>query len=203
MSEYASMTALPGLLLLLGLAASVALLRSREARLVQALALVPLAAFSLVWATTRAEFWWADLSVVPAAVLTAGGWARMPRGRGPLAAAVLGVTLGGAVGLAGTDGNCHAATWPRVPAAALQRCEEGQRALVVRFRDRDHDVLTRLGPWRLPAAREYVAALKHYLARLDGGQAGTSPSPWPAVPAQRRAAERRWAQAEIDRLSGP
>lgn len=49
--------------------------------------------------------------------------------------------------------------------------------------------------------------MSEYASMTDEGQAGTqaetSPSPWPAVPAERRAADRRWGQAEIDRLSGP
>jgi hypothetical protein len=203
-SEYASMMPLAGGLLLAGAAASLALFRDREARFLQRLGLVPFLVLCFVASRGGGtqEFWWADLAVVPFAILTAGVAARL-RFAPAAAALALAATLPGTLALLGTRENCFPARWPAPPPAALERCLESQRAFVARFRERDHAALTHLRAWRLPAAAFYEESLLEYDRRLARGPLGAAEvaAGWPFVPAERRDAERAWAAAERARLA--
>lgn len=156
-SEYPSMTLLPGALLLGGAGASLWCLRSAAARRLQMLGFGPFLFFLLLGAGRGpAEFWWADLAVVPFACLTAGVLARLPRSALLASCAVL-LGLPGTVRVIVADVNCHPPLLVAPPQGALARCLEDQRVLVQRFPERDHEALVRLGRWRLPAAAFYDA----------------------------------------------
>ncbi|MGH2571008.1 MAG: ArnT family glycosyltransferase, partial [bacterium] len=77
-SEYPSMTTVPGALLLAGGGLSLALLRGERARFVQALGLFPFLLFSL-FSRPSGEFFWSDFSLPPFILLSAAVLPRLRR----------------------------------------------------------------------------------------------------------------------------
>ena len=204
-SEYASMTVLPGGLLLVGAVLSLRWLRSPTARWVQSLGGLPVVFYTVLGSGRNdVEFWWANLAVVPFAVLTAGVLARARR-PGWATACVVGLTLTGVLDLVGSADNCCPSRLMAPPAAALARCQSSERSAVVRHREHDHSELSRVAGWRLPVAAYYVKQLDTYAHRLAAAQASgrdLESDGWAAVPLGRLTEERQWAQRVCRSLSG-
>lgn len=169
-SEYASMTTLPGSLLIGGAIASLFLLRDWFARLLQFLGFGTFLLFAL-FTVPRGEFWWADLSVLAFVLLTAGVLARAaqswPRFVGVMLVLVM-VPPALRVGLDRVN------SFPLdigTPAEAdAERAREGIALDLLRYRNRDHMALYRVGRWILPPSREYRQVLLKYRDHLVSGQ---------------------------------
>jgi 4-amino-4-deoxy-L-arabinose transferase-like glycosyltransferase len=204
-SEYASMTTGPGVLLLAGAVVSLWRLRTPAARALQALGFAPLCLFTVLGGGHGVEFWWADMVVVPFIALAAGVLAQLPRRRVVLFG-VLAVALPGAIALFLQRDNCYPPWASPSLTEATARCEAVQRAFIVERRERDHVALTRLGPWRLPASSFYRDQLDRYaslLSRPDVAAGGLDVEGWPKVAAASVATERAWAESERARFDRP
>jgi Dolichyl-phosphate-mannose-protein mannosyltransferase len=211
-SEYASMTVIPGAILLACAVASLFVLRSLPARFLQALGWGPFLFVSLTARNVGEFFWWADLSVCPFVLLTAGLVQWLPRARTPVALALAGVFLVHAAPVVTETRNCHPPVLPNAPSAEplagpLDPCASTQKMLIVRNRRRDHEALTRVGRWCLPARAVYREWLRDYRDFLDRVQRGAwkpkdpDEMGWPLPRNVDPPVERRWVDAELARLA--
>ncbi len=207
-SEYPSMTSLPGGLLLAGAVGSLLLLRKPAIRMWLLLGWVPFLFFSFFGG--QGEFWWADLAVVPFVLLTVASVARLSPW---LLLVVVCLSLPGAFNVTRASENCY-------PSAALSsgplmvRCHAEQRVLIGDFPARDHAALSRVGSMRLPVANYYEQRATAYLAWLSNES--TDPDAWPVanvegdrkgflrvVPPEARAAEIARVQQILQALRAP
>lgn len=157
LSEYASMTTVPGVLLLASALASLFFLKSREARFLQALGWGTFLFFSLC-ATPRGEFWWADLSLLPFVVLTGALWDRAASRRPALLALpVVLAAVPAALALVEND-NYHPLDWGAPPVEVSRNFVSVQRRLDLRYADFDYARLTSLAGLALPARTRYERA---------------------------------------------
>ena len=166
LSEFVSMTSLPGLILLAGAIASLFLLRSRQARFLQLLGWGPFVFYSL-FSVSRGEFWWADLSVAPFILLTSAVIGRLAGAAGKLTVALILLVFVWRAGvLVLAIDNYHAPDWGKIPAAVVKEYRMHQASLIVQHRDRDHVALCRYGHWQLPATAYYRRCLTLYRSVL-------------------------------------
>ena len=199
-SEYPAMTALPGMLLLLAALVSVVALRSDRARFLLVLGWSPFLFFSLLAGGTG-EFWWADLSIVPFALLTALLLDSLPRARSAVLVTAVGLCAAAAFPVATARENCFPGVWMQSPQLDLNSCRSFQAALVVENTQRDHQGLTRVAAWSLPARAVYRETFANYhrdrLVALDEARAGP--------PAQRRWIQQEivWVEQELARFDAP
>jgi hypothetical protein len=203
LNEYTSMTTIPGLILVGGSIASLAVLRSSFARFLQVMAFALFLAFSC-FSTPVGEFWWSDLTLLPFVALTAGTLARL-RGRGRiLLAAVLVVVVAAGWKTLTVRDNHYPLDWGAPPADAIDRFRHTQWQLIVSHRDVDHLALCTFGTWRLPPCDFYRDGLAAYDLRLasPNGPPGTTTEDdgWDDVSPDSVAEERRWATSELARF---
>ena len=180
-SEYASMTSLPGGLLLAGALVSIRRAAQPNVRIWLKLGWGPFVFFTLFGASQNAapEFWWSDLSVVPFALLTAAALVRVPVA---VQACVLAMLLPGAINVALATENCYPSA-AQVAGPLMERCRKKQSPLIAQFRSAQLETLTRFGPWRLQVADYYTGAATAYLAWLSRTADSTNAesSTWPAL----------------------
>jgi 4-amino-4-deoxy-L-arabinose transferase-like glycosyltransferase len=203
-SEYPAMTTLPGCVLLAGALASLFVLRSGRARVVQVLGFGTFLFFSLASSPTG-EFWWADLSLLCFVLLAAAVAASMPRGAKIVCAiAVAAMVLPAWNTFAARDG-LYPLDWDMPRGLPVERFRNSQRFLFLEFRDRDHAALYRLGGRELPAGRIYAAGLRAYAEYLADDRRALSSNSWhrgfPKVTADRLEAERLWAAERVAELA--
>lgn len=156
-SEYASMTSLAGALLFSGALASVWLIRTPQARFLQVLAFGTLAFFTF-FSVPNAEFWWADLALLPMVALMAAVLTCLP-GRPVIVAGVGMVMLAGAWQVVTTRDNYYPVEWVQVPPAEVARVQRVQRSLPITYADRDHAALATFAGVRLPVFASFRQAL--------------------------------------------
>lgn len=169
-SEYASMTTLPGILLLAGGALSLGLLRDAKGRILQSLGFGVFLFIALL-TTPRGEFWWADLTVPSFLLLTAAVLARVPRHRWILYLVVSAIALPPALRLAATHDSYYPLDIGTPAPDAVRRVQHALRFQFLAFRERDHLALYRLRTLDLPPLRDYresLLAYREYLARPEG-----------------------------------
>jgi hypothetical protein len=200
-SEYASMTTAPGILLLAGAAASLFLAKDGWARFLQALGFGTMLFFSI--AAPGGEFWWADLSLACFVPLAGAVLSRMPGPRWATAAALAALVGPPALHVASARDNYFPLDWGSPPPPVVETYRNSQRFLFVQFPGRDHAALCTIGSWRLPAFAFYRDAAAAYRDYVDGLAAGDAPSQavrrgYPLVPRRSIARERAWA-AEASR----
>jgi hypothetical protein len=164
-SEYAVMTPVLGIILLVAGGASVYLLRSPLARLLQILGFGTLLFFCL-FTSPAGEFWWADLTILPFIVLTGGVLAKLRGAWNAVTIAAIGLMLIYSSNLVRTRDNYFPLEWGTPPKAAIEAYRNSQRLLMVAFRDRDHLKLCSFGDIRLPACDFYADSLFLYQKRL-------------------------------------
>ncbi|UPT74403.1 MAG: glycosyltransferase family 39 protein [Elusimicrobiota bacterium] len=185
-SEYASMTTIPGLILLGSVLAGAFVLKGPETRFLQGLGAGTLL-FFCVGSDPRGEFWWADLVLIPFVALAAGAWARLtPRAPALPAALLLACALPAARLFADQD-NYHPLDWGEPSPFAVEKFTSSQRLLFLGFRERDFASLTSWpGGAAMPARARHARALRSY---RDG--------PLASLPAAERERERRWVDRQI------
>jgi hypothetical protein len=203
-SEYASLTTIPGAIVLASALASLLVLRGTPARLLQVLGFGTFAFFCLA-SSPFGEFWWADLSLPVFLALTAGVLASLPRARAlAMAGAVLLLAAPG-FRVATSAENYFPLEWGAPPEDVITRYRTSQAHMISRFRERDHAALCRAGVWRLPAAEYYRRSVEAYAEYLSALQAGERASAWrrrgwPPVEKARIDEELAWAVREARRL---
>lgn len=166
-SEYAAMTTAPGALLLAGDIASLFVLRSREARFLQALGFGTFLFFSIA-TDPHGEFWWSDGSLLPFVILAAGTFAWAARKFPAILAIPVLVFSVAAIRLLGDKDNYHPLDWGAPPALAVEQFRNSQRFLFVNGRKRDYVELTRFaGAVPLPARDRYIANLRAWDEELS------------------------------------
>ncbi|MGQ0721073.1 MAG: glycosyltransferase family 39 protein [Candidatus Eiseniibacteriota bacterium] len=207
-SEYPAMTTLPGCLVLAGALASLVVLRSGRARVLQVLGFGTFLFFSLA-SSPKGEFWWADLSLLCFLPLAAGVAASVPRGANIACALLVAAMVLPAWRTFAVRDNLYRLDWAAPRGLPVERFRNSQRFLFTEFRDRDHAALYRLGGLELPAARMYADGVRAYAEHLaDERRALSSDSVYrgfPKVTPQGLEAEREWAAmrvAELDPTGG-
>ncbi len=206
LSEVASMTTGPGLVLLASAAASFVLLRSAFARLLGILGFATLVFFSF-FATPECEFWWSDLSVVAFVPLAGAVLAKATRPVGRVIAAVaLAVVALGFASQTSARANVYPLEWGAPPPRFMETFRTGLSTLFLLHRDRDHVALYRQGPYALPVLRDYEHALGAYAEALEV-DADPARLRWRGFPIDPQGfdadAELAWARAELARLGDP
>jgi hypothetical protein len=172
--EYPAMTFLPGGILLLGAIASLFLLRTPEARFLQVLGWAPFLFFSLLgnFPVESPAFWWADLSVVPFIILTAGVICEVTnRFFEKSFFIVYGIAtipfLIAAIHLASTKENVFVPEIFAPPQSAIDRAFQRQRLFSFENKDIDHFAMSRFGSWCLPVWRVYAKNFHYYVTELQ------------------------------------
>ncbi len=206
LSEYASMTTAPGLILLVPALLSYPLLRLRAARMLWGLGLGTMMFFSL-FTTPRAEFWWSDLSLLAFVPLAALALVRLPRRvRGPAVVLALVVSAGALVGHLRAEDDYYPLDWGSPPEATIQAARARVANLMHRRKERDHVYLYQQWGARLPVLAGYARQLDDYENRVDQLRGGDAPVRDRAirvrVPRERREDELVWVRAERTRLEG-
>jgi hypothetical protein len=198
------MTTLPGVVLLAGAMTSLVVLRCSRARLLQILGFGTFLFFSLA-SKPSGEFFWADLSLVPFLLLTAGVIGSIRRRSVLAGALVLALFIPAASRSFAVRDNYHALDWGAPAAVEVEQYRNSQRFLFLGFRDRDHVALYRFGPFVLPAARRYEEDLRAYRDHLlDPERARSRASAFlglPEVQPERLETERRWVNDELSRFA--
>jgi 4-amino-4-deoxy-L-arabinose transferase-like glycosyltransferase len=203
-SEYPAMTTLPGCVLLAGALASLFVLRSGRARVLQVLGFGTFLFFSLA-SSPHGEFWWADLSLLCFVLLAAGVAASVQRGAKIVCALLVAAMLLPAWRTFAVRDNLYPLDWGMPRGLPEERFRNSQRFLFTEFRDRDHTALYRLGRMRLPAGRMYAGGVRAYAEHLADERQALSSDSWyrgfPKVTAERLATERVWAAERVAELA--
>ena len=167
--DYPALTVLPGVALLSGAVASLFLLRSSSARLLQILGWSTFLFFSIFGGSGRdySAFWWSDLSIVPFTLLTAGVvWSLPAKGKWALAVTLGALFLVKGVQVTATPDNVFVPDVARPADVVLDKARHRQRYFGFSRRHLDHVELCRIGSWWLPAWRYYRDGYEWYRAYL-------------------------------------
>lgn len=200
-SEYASITTIPGILLLSGALASCFVLKESGARFLQALGFGTFL-FFCVASNPRGEFWWADLTLLPFLVLTAATWTRLCSGVPALLAIPVLLTALPAAKLLGEENNYHPLDWGSPPPLSVEQFSNSQKFLFLSFKERDFVSLTGIGDdLALPARARHVRNLIEYRKQTLEWSERTAPdrrrSGLPPLDASNAASERDWVEREL------
>jgi 4-amino-4-deoxy-L-arabinose transferase-like glycosyltransferase len=226
-SEYASMTSIPGAIILTSAAASVWLLRSPLARFLQILGFGTLLFFCF-FSSPEGEFWWADLTILPFIVLTGGVLGKLRGSWNIVGVAVLGVMMICSWNLVRTRDNYFPLEWGSPQIKVIDAYKNSQRLLIVAFRERDHLKLCSVGDLRLSSCEFYEHSLLLYqtyvlslerrnpesalredhvpmvsmstMLRQDLDPRTFSEEGWPRIPSPLVPQEKAWVQAELDKF---
>jgi hypothetical protein len=203
LSEYVSMTSLPGALVLGSAIASVWLLRSSVARFLQAFGFATFLLFSLL-SGRDGEFWWADLTVLPFVALTGGVLGLLEGRRRLIALAVMSIALVTAFRIVTTRENYFPLDVGSPPQPVIDSYKKSQWQLVVAQRNVDHLAACSVGELTLPACRFFEASFVEYgqhLASLEKAGGNIEPSEgWDEIAPERLPFEKAWASAQISRF---
>jgi 4-amino-4-deoxy-L-arabinose transferase-like glycosyltransferase len=203
-SEYPAMTTVPGCVVLAGALASLVVLRSGRARVLQVLGFGTFLFFALA-SSPRGEFWWADLSLPCFVLLAAGVAASVPRVAKIACALLVAVMVLPAWKTFAVRDNLYPLDWAAPRGLPVERFRNSQRFLFAEFRDRDHAALYRFGGLELPAGRMYADGVRAYAEHLGDERRALSSDSWyrgfPKVTADRLAGERDWVGERVAELA--
>ncbi len=209
-SEYASMSTLPGSVLIVGAFVSLFVLNGWWSRFLQLLGFGTFLFFTL-FSAPRGEFWWADLSLLSFLLLTSGVLAGPLRRARILHLLVAVAMIPPAIRLAGTTDNYFPLDWGSPAPSVVERYQNQQTFQFLRFRDRDHVTLFQFRTWTLPAMDSYRQSLEAYAIYLEGKREGDAKRQadflsvhaelgLEDVPLARLVTEQKWVEEELARM---
>src|SRR3990172_9028569 len=203
-SEYASMTSIPGGILLTGAVASVYLFRIPLARFLQTLG-VGSFLFFCFFTEPAGEFWWADLTILPFIVLTAAVLGKLSGAWNAIGVVVLGAMLVCFWNLVWSRENYFPLEWGSPAKSVIEKYRTSQRMLIVTFRERDHLKVCSLEGLRLPACEFYETSLdfyEKYLISIENGKSanGMQDERRRGISLPMLPREKAWVRAELERF---
>lgn len=204
-SEYASMTCLPGGTVLLCATASLFVLRTRPARLLHVLGFGTFLFFSL-FARPQGEFWWGDLSLLPFILLAAGVLGKLSRHWRVIYVVITVIMLVPAWRTVRSNENYFPIDYWPPPGQVIDSYRNCQRSLITGFRDHDHLRLCSAGRVTLPVWRFYERNLRLYEEYLSALATRSAPKAnewigWPRIDEAHLQDEQKWVQRTLDRAS--
>ena len=203
-SSFASMTSVPGGILLTGAIASVYYLRSPLARFLQILGFGTFLFFCF-FTSPAGEFWWADITLLPFIALTAAVLGRLRGAGNVVIVAVLAVALISSWRVVTARDNNFPLDWGSYPDRDVEVFKNLQMRLIVTFREQDHLKLCTLGNFRLPVCDFYETSLRSYEKYLLSVESNSIWAPWASrysliPPFEVVEQEKAWVRAELERF---
>lgn len=203
-SEYVSMTTLPGVVILMAAAISVVNVRGMQARFMQSVGW-GVFAFIAFFTTPRGEFWWADQSVFPFLILAALVAVRIPYGRFFAAAAILLIMLPASIRLVQVNDNFFDLDVGKAAPAEVERHRDFLAFTFLAFPERDQLSLYRFGGWEAPPLAGYRNSIVRYQQYLASGGSEVRDRVLrdlsAAAPSGATPRDAAWTEAELARLS--